>query len=222
MRTDDLIKALAEDHAAHPQPEPLRRTFVAAIALGLGIAVVAFALALGIRPDVASAIGTWRFDFKLVMTLTLALTSARLVWKLARPAANARPAELAMAAAPLLLLAAVAYELWTIPEAAWLPRAIGANSVACVVSITLLSLAPLAAAFYALRRGAPLRPGFGKVEGHAGDRPLERRAVGLEKGCEGLLQCLGHGIRAGYSMPQFSSNRGTAVSLEPNGRSGFR
>jgi hypothetical protein len=160
MRTDDLINALAQDHAAHPRLEPLRRTFVAAMALGLGIAVVAFALALGIRPDIVSALATWRFDFKLVLTLTLALTSARLVWRLARPAANARAAELAMATGPLLLLGAVLYELWVIPEAAWLPRAVGTHSAACVVSITLLSLAPLAAAFYALRRGAPLRPGF--------------------------------------------------------------
>ena len=65
-----------------------------------------------------------------------------------------------MAAAPLLLLAAVLYELWAMPASSWLPRAIGSNSVACVLSITFLSLAPLAATFHALRRGAPLRPGL--------------------------------------------------------------
>jgi hypothetical protein len=41
-----------------------------------------------------------------------------------------------------------------------LPRAIGSNSVACLLSISFHSLAPLGSAFYALRRGAPLRPGF--------------------------------------------------------------
>jgi hypothetical protein len=160
MRTDDFINALALDHAASPKPWPLRWTFLAAMAAGFAVAVVAFALALGVRPDVASAILTWRYDFKLVVTLTLAATSARLVWQLARPAADPRTAELAMLAAPLLLFGAVLYELWAVPSSAWLSRAIGSNSVACVISITLLSIAPLAAAFYALRCGAPLRPGL--------------------------------------------------------------
>ena len=146
MRTGDFINALAQDHAASPKPQPLRWTFFTAMAAGFGVAAVAFALTLGVRPDAASAILTWRYDFKFVVTLTMAATSARLMWRLARPAANARPAKLAMAAAPLLLLGAVLYELWAIPSSAWLPRAIGHNSVACLISITLLSIAPLVAA----------------------------------------------------------------------------
>ena len=166
MRTDDFINALTLDHATAPKPQPLSWTFLTAMAAGFGVAAVAFALTLGIRPDVASAILTWRYDFKFVVALTLAVTSARLVWQLARPAADARTAELAMAAAPLLLFGAVLYELWAIPSSGWLPRAIGHNSVACLISITLLSIAPLVAAFYALRRGAPLRPGLaGAVAG---------------------------------------------------------
>ena len=142
MRTDDLINALAEDHAARPRLGSLRQTFFAAVALGLAIAAIAFALTLGIRPDIALAMQTWRFDFKLVMTVTLAVTSARLVWRLSRPAVDARPAEMAMAIAPVLLLGAVTYELWSIPEPEWLPRAIGSNSIACLLSISFLSLAP--------------------------------------------------------------------------------
>ena len=115
MKTNDFINALAQDHAAQPQPQPLRWTFLTAMAAGLGVAVVAFALTLGVRPDVASAILTWRYDFKFVVTLTLAVTSARLVWRLARPAADFRSAELALAAAPLLLFGAVLYELWAMP-----------------------------------------------------------------------------------------------------------
>lgn len=160
MKTEDLINALAEDHAARPQSGSLRRTFFVAMALGLAIAAIAFALTLGIRPDIALAMQTWRFDFKLVMTVTLAITSAWLVWRLSRPAADPRPAEMALAIAPVLLLSAVTYELWSVPEPEWLPRAIGSNSVACFLSISFLSLAPLGGAFYALRQGAPLRPGF--------------------------------------------------------------
>ena len=160
MKTEDLINALAEDHAARPQPGSLQRSFFVALALGLTIAAIAFALVLGVRPDVALAMQTWRFNFKLVMTFTLAITSARLVWQFSRPAVDPRSAEMALAIAPLLLLGAVTYELWSVPEPEWLPRAIGSNSVACLLSISFLSLAPLGGAMYALSRGAPLRPGF--------------------------------------------------------------
>lgn len=95
MRTEDLINALAEDHAARPEPGSLRRTFLVAMALGLTIAAIAFALTLGIRPDIALAMQTWRFDFKLVMTVTLVVSSAWLVWRLSRPAIDPRPAEMA-------------------------------------------------------------------------------------------------------------------------------
>jgi hypothetical protein len=160
MRTEDLIKALAEDHALRPQPGSLRLTFFVAMALGLTMAAIVFALVLGVRPDIALAMQTWRFDFKLIMTATLAIESAWLVWRLSRPAADARPAEAALALSPVLLLGAVACELWSVPQSDWLPHAIGSNSVACVLSISFLSLAPLGGAFYALRQGAPLRPGF--------------------------------------------------------------
>ena len=160
MKTGDLIGALTLDHASHPTPKPLSGTFVTAMAAGFAVAAIVFALTLGIRPDVASAIQTWRYDFKFVVTLTLALTSARLVWQLSRPATDPRSAGMAMLAAPLLLTGAVLYELWAIPSSGWLPRAIGSNSIACLASITSLSIAPLIAAFYALRRGAPLKPGL--------------------------------------------------------------
>jgi hypothetical protein len=160
MKTEDLINALAEDHAARPQPGSLRRTFFGVMALGLAIAAIAFALTLGVRPDISHAMQTWRFDFKLVMTATLATTSAWLVWQLSRPAVDPRPAEMALAIAPMLVLGAVTYELWSVPEPEWLPRAIGSNSVACFLGISFLSLAPIGGAFYALRRGAPLKPGF--------------------------------------------------------------
>ena len=139
MKTEDLINALAEDHAARPQPGSLRRSFFVAMALGLTIAAIAFALVLGVRPDVALAMQTWRFNFKLVMTFTLAITSARLVWQLSRPAVDPRTAEMALAIAPLLVLGAVTYELLSVPEPEWLPRAIGSNSVACLLSISFLS-----------------------------------------------------------------------------------
>ena len=58
----------------------------------------------------------------------------------------------------LLLLGAVVYELVTIPASAWPSRAMGVNGVMCFASIISLSVLPLTAAIYALRRGAPTSP----------------------------------------------------------------
>ena len=58
----------------------------------------------------------------------------------------------------LLLLAAVVYELVTIPASAWPSRAMGVNGVMCLASIISLSVLPLTATIYALRRGAPTSP----------------------------------------------------------------
>jgi hypothetical protein len=58
----------------------------------------------------------------------------------------------------LLLLAAVMYELVTIPASAWPSRALGVNGVMCLASIIFLSVLPLAATIYGLRQGAPMSP----------------------------------------------------------------
>jgi hypothetical protein len=168
MRTDELINALAADHAVRPALKPLERGFAEAVAAGVAVAAVLFVLTLGVRPDVMTAIGTWRFDFKFVMTLTLAATAIRLVLRLSRPAADVRLAAWGLAAAPLLLLGAIAVELYTVPAAEWAARLTGKNAAYCLVSIPLLSLAPLAAAFFALWNGAPEAPGLtGAVAGLA-------------------------------------------------------
>jgi hypothetical protein len=58
MNTDNLIAAIAADGAAGP-PSIARRM---AVALGIGGAIsgVLFAYSLGVRPDIASALQTWR------------------------------------------------------------------------------------------------------------------------------------------------------------------
>lgn len=168
MRTDDLIKALAADHAAHPQPLPLKRVFANAAAAGFAVAAMLFAVTLGVRHDVMAALATWRYDFKFVMTATLAATAIWLVLRMARPGAELRVAAWALMAGPALLMGAVAYELWTVPASEWLARLVGHNAVYCLVSIPFLSVAPLGALLYALRRGAPASPGLtGAIAGLA-------------------------------------------------------
>ena len=157
MRTDDLIRAIAEDGAAH-RPSLVGRLAVALLAGG-SVAVVLFALFLGVRPDIGSALHTWRFVFKVLIAL---LAYALALWACARltqPQVAARDTLAGLVAAPVLLAAAVGYELLTVSPADWYARALGSNSRVCLVAIPLLSLAPLAGALAALRVGAPRSPG---------------------------------------------------------------
>lgn len=156
MRTSDLIDAIAAD--AGTKPKPLGPAFWAAVGVGTACAAVAFAVLLGVRPDVAAALGTVRFPFKFVVTTLLAATAAGLLLGLSRPGAPTRGRGLALAAAPLLLLAAVLIELFVVPADLWTKRAVGSMSMACVTNIPLIAAAPLAALMVALKRGAPSSP----------------------------------------------------------------
>jgi hypothetical protein len=116
---------------------------------------------MGVRPDFASVVSaSWRFDFKLLIVLVLAVSAAPLVLRSSRPAGRLGARVLSLAVAPLLLAAAVGLEFYLIPQSGWAAKAIGTNAIPCVISVIVLSAAPLAAAFYALRRGAPPAPGF--------------------------------------------------------------
>jgi hypothetical protein len=54
------------------------------------------------------------------------------------------------------------------PEASWRPRMMGHNARFCLTFIPLLSIGPLACFLFALRQGAPERPGIaGAVAGLA-------------------------------------------------------
>jgi hypothetical protein len=129
-----------------------------AIIGGLAISSALFSLTLGLRPDILSALGTWRFDLKLSVNLVLMIAATWVALRLSRPTTTPLSAMRALLVPALLLLAAVVYELVTIPASAWPSRAMGANGVMCLASIIFLSVLPLAATFYALRQGAPMSP----------------------------------------------------------------
>jgi hypothetical protein len=153
MRTEDLIEAIAGDAAA-PRPW-LAARLAAALVAGGAISCTLLALDLGVRPDIASALTTWRFALKVAIA---ALSLAAACWaavRLARPETATRDVAVALAAAPAVLALAVAYELLTLPAAEWPARVIGSNARICLVSVPLLSLAPLAGMLAALRAGAP-------------------------------------------------------------------
>lgn len=156
MQTDDLIKALTAD-AATRVPAP-GRALAAALVGGIALAGILFAIFLGPREDIATAIGTWRFQFKLVVTTLLLVSTIPILTRLARPDASPRATMAPLAIAPLLLAAGLVVELMTTPAQSWMARTIGHNWRDCLTIIPLLALTPLAAVMLALRSGAPASP----------------------------------------------------------------
>ena len=188
MRTEDLIEAIAGDATA-PRPW-LAGRLAAALIAGGAISYALLTLDLGVRPDIASALTTWRFTLKVAVA---ALSLAAAYWaamRLARPETTTRDVAVALAAAPAVLALAVAYELMTLPAAEWSARAIGSNARICLASVPLLSLAPLAAMLAALRAGAPRirhhrrrrsRPGRRRRGRHALRHALHRRLAAVRR-----------------------------------------
>jgi hypothetical protein len=158
MRTDELINTLVADHAAQPRPRPIGHGLVMAIIGGLAISAALFSITLGPRPDILSALSTWRFDTKWADNLVLAIAATWVALRLSRPTATPRTAMRALMVPVFLLLAAVLYELVTVSASEWPSRAMGVNGVMCVASIIYLSAFPLTTTIYALRQGAPMSP----------------------------------------------------------------
>lgn len=155
MKTDDLISAIVEDGACRPSQAV---GIAGALAAGGAVATILFALGLGVRPDILGALQTWHFLLKLTIVLTCLALALWACAQLARPDANSRKVLAVLAAAPVLLAVAAAYELMTLPRDQWYAFAVGSNSRICLVAIPLLSVAPLVALLAALRAGAPRSP----------------------------------------------------------------
>jgi hypothetical protein len=158
MDTDALIKVLAADR---------RRPAVSLSAMWLGAVGVSAAFAavvvygvLGPRADLAAAAETARFLLKPAAAITLAVGAFALVRALSRPGVSWRKAMPLIAAAPALLALAVIAELAVLPSSAWAASLLGANSLACLASITLIGTGPLIVFLAALRHGAPTMPAF--------------------------------------------------------------
>jgi hypothetical protein len=158
MRTDELINTLVADHVVRPKPKPVGHGLVMAIIGGLAVSLALFSLTLGVRPDILSALSTWRFDLKLGVNLVLMIAAAWVALRLSSPTTMPLSAMRPLLVPALLLLVAVVYELVTIPASAWPSRAMGVNGVMCLANIISLSVLPLTATIYALRQGAPTSP----------------------------------------------------------------
>jgi hypothetical protein len=155
MRTEDLIRALANDSAS--QPEPVARRFVTLALVGVLAAACVFTLILTPRPDLSVAIATPRVAFKFVIAITLVGAAGALALRVMRPEAQSSLWSILVPALALLTVGVVA-ELIGSPPAAWRQLLLGSNALACVTLVPLLSLLPLGAILVALRYGAPSQP----------------------------------------------------------------
>jgi hypothetical protein len=156
MKTDHLIRSLTQDLATPPPRIGARLAL--ALLVGFGLAAALFFALLGPRPDIAEAIRWPRFDFKFVVTLSLAAASLFLVLRLARPATELRAASFAMRIVLLILLTGVGIELMTLPSVWWQTVATGKNATICLRAIPALAVPLLIGVLFALRSGAPTRP----------------------------------------------------------------
>jgi len=156
MKTDDLILALSAD--AKTRGPSLTGRVLLALALGACVSLAVFMAALGVRPDIAAAAHTVRFDLKFLDTLALLLPALLLCLRLSRPEVSAGTMLMWLLAPVVLLAVAVAVELATVPSDLWLRKIIGRNWWHCLSLVPLFSLPPLAALILALREGAPRYP----------------------------------------------------------------
>lgn len=165
MKTDDLINLLAQDT---PVRTRIGKALTMAVIAGILISGGIFFAAIGFRADIDNAVETVRFLFKFVVTIALAVTACAVVFRIGRPGASLRIWGWMLLAAPLLLLAAAIAEMAVMPTDSWGARMIGHNARFCLTLIPLLSIGPLACFLFALRNGAPEKPGVaGAIAGLA-------------------------------------------------------
>jgi hypothetical protein len=164
MKTDDLIRAIAED-ATPAGPRPQRRLALA-LAGAVAAAAILFWILLGPRANALVSLAEPRFVLKFFVTIGLAAAAIGLVLRMIRPGAAPGAWRSAIMLAPGLLLIGISGELLALPADAWMTALIGVNSRVCLTYIPLMGLAPLGLILLALRSGAPTRPALaGAVAG---------------------------------------------------------
>jgi hypothetical protein len=155
MKTEQLVEALVADRAAARRS--LARSLGLALAAGGAVSLAVFFWELGIRPDIGPALATWRFDLKVALVLLGLVLAFGVCLDCARPDMPRHPLRRLL---PLLavVMGAVAIELASVPAQSWQTRLVGSNSMICLPMVPILSIAPLGAALFILRRGAPASP----------------------------------------------------------------
>lgn len=165
MKTENLVDVLSHDFQ---KTRPLGSTLKIAALVAIVIAAGLFFAEIGFRPDITEAVGTVRFLFKFVVTLSLTITASIVAVRVGRPDGQIARKASPLLVAPALLVCSALVELAALPESQWMPRLAGHNARFCLTLIPLLAIGPLGCFLAALRNGAPSNPGVaGAVAGLA-------------------------------------------------------
>jgi len=154
MKTDDLIAALAADTT--PRATAGQRLGRGAIPAVLA-SCAAFLAFWGLRDDLGAALASMA-AVKTLLPLALACAATALSLVVARPDGDPRGRAVLLTLLGLGVLGAFGFALLQ-GGMSGLVQALSTSSLwTCLASIPLLALPLLAAALWALRAGAPLRP----------------------------------------------------------------
>jgi len=155
MKTDYLIRALAEDAPA--ESGAARKRALRLLAASTIVTAILLVLVFSLRTDLAGA-GAWPTLRKLAVTMLLLAAGARGATILMRPDARVRDGLIWLAAPVAAIVTFIGADIALNGGVNLGPRVMGATALQCLVSVTLLSLAPLAVFLYGLREGATTRP----------------------------------------------------------------
>jgi hypothetical protein len=157
VKTDNLIELLAEDA---PVRGRLGRSLTRAALVGGLVSLIILAVAIGFRPQIWEALQSMRVAYKISVTVLIFVFTYRLVAQIGKPGVTLAPYLLMLLIPLFAIMAGVAVELAVLPPDLWRQSLVGRYAVGCLVSIPILSLAPLFCFVWALRQGAPDHPGF--------------------------------------------------------------
>lgn len=151
--TEDLIRSLA----ASPPPRPLMtRSLALPMLASLGLTFGLFMVLVGPRTDLFRALAAPTVAAKTILPLSLSRLALALALQSTRPARALRLSTLALPVA--VALALFGARLIQTPPGLVVPEVVGHSAMACLLSISALSLPATVAGLVCFRRGASARP----------------------------------------------------------------
>lgn len=155
MKTEDLIRALAEDRSLSPG---IGSRLALALPLALGVVAVVFLATMNLRSGIGEFPVLRAVLIKLGVTLPLAFAGVFLARRALAP--GQERASMALLMLPVaVLVAALTWDLARFGLDHASARLFGRNYLGCLVAIPLLSVLPLFALLWSFRQGAPTDPG---------------------------------------------------------------
>jgi hypothetical protein len=157
MKTDELIRLLAQDASPGPRHSGERR-LATALLVGVPVALAWVQAAFGLRADLQTLMATAAFWQKVAMPLAVAVAGLAVVFRLGHPGAHPGRWWIGLWLPVALLWAWAVALLWQAEPAARLPLVLGTTWRTCVVNVAATALPVAGALLWALHGLAPTRP----------------------------------------------------------------